>query len=703
MFGAIEAIKDKITKRPEIGDIVANGIESGEEDNSVTLRSYTGSPSAPKGNQSTVSSAGSSSASRGNKPSESTVSPAKSSSEPKSNQSTVSPARSSSAPKGNQSIVSPVGSSSVTRGNGSPRLGTKAVRRVKKIFGVRAEGSKEKEPKNLRSAQTMTIGDIQSELKKAITKKLPNNVIYLVRNNRETINKEINSGKNSEIIDLVDKAADVKASKGKAAYQMAEDKDNEEFLEIVDNARKRLAELKNRQSKSKLEKVDEAHEEQPVNAGQFYQNLFPDFFDEFNEEESHEGIENLKLEEFISQLRGSVDNNTVNNIISVIADNLELINQELAGDKKDEIEKLLKEAADVKDDKGNSVPQILDSPEKLTKEEKGVLKLFNSLKNIMPSALEATDEEGETLQDIAKTIGCKGTELHSLGGKDSQSSEDEDALNSLLESGDPEKKPLNLPLSPVRPSLPDSDRDSGIDSPGSSPKKEGMESPQSSRRNGISSSIESLNSGDDEEISGPQEEKKIEPKLQEEFLPAAKLLPLLNKERPKGPSGRRTPSKPLVKPAPVVTPTCDAEIQKEQEQTQASATRVTLLPQEGEPALDAEKAQDQVTEEPKVIKPEEEKENTLRVKQKPAANRNSDKDISLKKQSNDRSFCFAATTISTLGAIACFATASIYIMSAKKANPVFSTSSIAVIGALFLIGIGFAATAGITWCLTLLP
>ncbi|WP_341808075.1 hypothetical protein [Wolbachia endosymbiont (group E) of Neria commutata] len=336
-----KTIKRKLSKRtPDIRDIVASKIDSGEGDNSVTLRSYTGSPST-----------------------------------------------------------------------------------LQKVI----------------AAKTMTIGDIQSELKKAIKKKLPYNVIYLVRNNRETINEEINSGKNSEIIDLVNEAADIKAgSKGKTAYQIAEDKDNKEFLEVVDNARE----------KKKIFSVSQ------------------------------------KADANLPQKQQIVPQSVAPRVINLNRRMSRTLN-DLTKVERSEMSKLLsKSSPSIGINKGGEQDD----------------------KTVMPNALEATDEDGETLQDIAETTDHKGTELHWPGGNDLQSSIDRDDLKLILIDGVTQAVPLALSQSPVRPSLPDNDADSGIYSPGSSPKKAQDSLEESvelltSRSSSLSLSIESLNSGDDEEIS----------------------------------------------------------------------------------------------------------------------------------------------------------------------------------------------------------
>lgn len=714
-------IMDKFIKTPKIGDIVAGKIDSGVNSSVTFIRSSAGSPSEPKGNQSTVS-----------------------------------PAGSSSMPQPQSTKASRLREKAIA----AKETATQGASKIKKVFSGSSKGGEKKEPKptakpNLVTSTTMTIEKIQQRLNSLIKGDFPIRLIGLISANHETINKEINSG-NNKIIDLVDKAANVKAtSKGKTAYQMAEDKDNkeflevkdnEEFLEVVDNARKRLAELKNRQSKSKLEKVDEVCKEPQI----VPQSVAPRLVN--LDRSKSRTLNDLTIEEVQQKLENAIKDKEISSIINLISDNHEIIKKsiEKSGDT-DFMELILQAAHCVKDE------SMRKTASNLAKEQNNLI-FLDVIQNVFKKLCELNSrlyqldpesalnrqksfykltyipeiEEMHEKQEMRSVKSCP--DLTTLGSTPSveeggKNNEDETPPDVTEEGGDHESigilkfskseenflswsdfdiLPTNgnniktsTELTP-RPSTDqdlhesDSDTDSGIGgSPVSSPKKTQGSLEESvglltSRRGSLSSRIESLNSGDDEKTSGlqPQEETKSE--LQEEFPPAAKLLPLLNKGKPKGPSGRRASSRPLRnhedrtqegEPALVVIP--------------ASTIRVTLPPQEKEPALDTAKAPDRVTKEPKVIKPEEEKENTLLVRQKPAANGNSDKNIPLKKQSNNRSFCFAAIAICTLGAASCFAIAGF--MSAKK-TPALATPPVVAI-ALCVIGIVFIIAAT-TWCLT---
>ncbi|MDD9331994.1 MAG: hypothetical protein PV340_05285 [Wolbachia sp.] len=67
-------------------------------------------------------------------------------------------------------------------------------------------------------------------------------------------------------------------------------------------------------------------------------------------------------------------------------------------------------------------------------------------------------------------------------------------------------------------------------------------------------------------------------------------------------------------------------------------------------------------------------------------NGDSSKNITPRKQQNNRQFYATIKEVCTIGTRTCFAAASMYFMSVKKANHVLSTSSTAVIVSLYAIG-----------------
>ncbi|APR98750.1 hypothetical protein [Wolbachia endosymbiont of Folsomia candida] len=209
----------------------------------------------------------------------------------------------------------------------------------------RLENKEQKKPMELsedliseRPIRPMTIQQTKYSLGIAIDKKSIPHIISIISNNDKTIESEIGSN-NTEIIDLVDKAADVKdESQSKTAYAIAKEQEKKEFLAVVDNARAKLEEAKEQEKKEVPAVVDDARAKLEEAEEQEKEKVLVVVDDALEQKRSDskptesttmtiEDIE-LNLKNLINK-KGVIDDNTLHSIIYLVKTNDKTINEEI--------------------------------------------------------------------------------------------------------------------------------------------------------------------------------------------------------------------------------------------------------------------------------------------------------------------------------------------------------------------------------------
>lgn len=238
---------------------------------------------------------------------------------------------------------------------------------------------KSKGKNTLVASKTMSIEDIQLELRKAIRLNHPHDVIYLARKNDEAIKKEIKSC-NINIIKLIVHATYYiqDQTTGKITYEIAEEKGTKEFLAVVDNVLEKLIKLDPFTNPLVLQG------KQAIDAG--------------DKRVGENGIV------WIYVLQKAIKSNKLENVIDILVNNIKLISQYCKSDNRFQkrlyINKLY-DSIKIKDDRGSNIFHVLDSYESINENEIKLLELLTDSNNATDSIYKVKNNKDETAYAIA--------------------------------------------------------------------------------------------------------------------------------------------------------------------------------------------------------------------------------------------------------------------------------------------------------------